>query len=224
LLIKKADQLLDLRRQQDKMGYYHGRLAEIERQLTWAKKRVRQDGASYSELYELAAQMHQEMLEMAKGRAKTSDSNQKTQASGQAQQKKQQSRNFDDQGTKGGGAQSGGAGTQQKEEAKSKQQGPDPDGDQHQARGGKKESQRKTADLPDWYALLGLSPNATEAEIKAAYRSKIKEYHPDKHDASDFDWVKQEAERMTRLVGQAYECLTNPSARKKYDQSRNRSS
>jgi DnaJ-domain-containing protein 1 len=31
-----------------------------------------------------------------------------------------------------------------------------------------------------WYEVLGVSPNATQDDIKSAYREKIKQYHPDK--------------------------------------------
>ncbi len=71
--------------------------------------------------------------------------------------------------------------------------------------------------IVDFYELLGVKPTATEAEIKKAYRTKIKQYHPDHHDASSFKWVKEEAGRMTQKLGEAYEILRDPKQRAKYD-------
>ena len=75
-------------------------------------------------------------------------------------------------------------------------------------------------DPTDFYAVLGVSPAATQDEVKKAYKKKLKEYHPDKHHQSKYDWVKEEAEKMTRFVAQAYEVLKDPKARKAYDERR----
>ncbi|MGK5090627.1 DnaJ domain-containing protein [Deltaproteobacteria bacterium TL4] len=71
--------------------------------------------------------------------------------------------------------------------------------------------------LPDYYQILELSPQATAEDIKKAYHQKIKEYHPDRHQSSDFEWVKEQAEQMTRLLHEAYEVLSNPVSRRSYD-------
>jgi DnaJ-domain-containing protein 1 len=63
------------------------------------------------------------------------------------------------------------------------------------------EPQPKT---PNYYEILGVSKNASLDEIKRAYRLKMKEYHPDRHNSSDFTWVKEEADRRTKLVQEAY--------------------
>ena len=68
-------------------------------------------------------------------------------------------------------------------------------------------TEKKTA--PDYYQVLGISKTASNEEIKRAYRDKMKEYHPDKHNASDYDWVKSEASRMTKLIQEAYRALSN---------------
>ncbi len=74
------------------------------------------------------------------------------------------------------------------------------------------ESKKKTT--PNYYQVLGITKNATLEEIKKAYRRKMSEYHPDKHSASDFRWVKEEADRMTRIIQEAYTFLSDPQKRK----------
>jgi len=71
--------------------------------------------------------------------------------------------------------------------------------------------EKKTA--PDYYQILGISRTASDEEIKKAYRKKMKEYHPDKHSSSDYDWVKSEASRMTKVIQQAFEVLSDPKKR-----------
>ncbi|HBR52807.1 MAG TPA: molecular chaperone DnaJ [Flavobacteriaceae bacterium] len=64
----------------------------------------------------------------------------------------------------------------------------------------------------DYYKILGLDKNATDKEIKKAYRKLARKYHPDvnPNDA--------EAERKFKQVNEANEVLSNPENRKKYDQ------
>lgn len=65
----------------------------------------------------------------------------------------------------------------------------------------------------DYYKLLGVERNASEAEIKKAYRSKANKYHPDKNLDSP-----EEAEAKFKEAKEAYEILSDPKKRAAYDQ------
>ena len=62
--------------------------------------------------------------------------------------------------------------------------------------------------MNDPYKVLGVSPNATEAEIKEAYRELAKKYHPDKYINNPL--ADLAAEKM-REVNEAYDALTKKS-------------
>ncbi len=66
-----------------------------------------------------------------------------------------------------------------------------------------------TEKIKDYHEILGVKKNATLDEIKKAYRNKMKEYHPDKHNASSFEWVKDEADKRTKLIQEAYVRLSS---------------
>ena len=64
----------------------------------------------------------------------------------------------------------------------------------------------------DFYDILGISKGATAAEIKKAYRKKAIQYHPDKNPDN------KEAEAKFKQAAEAYEILSDPDKKARYDQ------
>lgn len=65
----------------------------------------------------------------------------------------------------------------------------------------------------DYYEILGVSRDATEEEIKKAYRRLAKQFHPDIYKGD-----KKEAEERFKEISEAYEVLIDKEKRAKYDQ------
>ncbi|MCX7842416.1 MAG: DnaJ domain-containing protein [Clostridia bacterium] len=63
----------------------------------------------------------------------------------------------------------------------------------------------------DYYSILGLDKNASQEDIKKAYRKLAKKYHPDTNPGN------KQAEEKFKDVNEAYEVLSDPEKRKKYD-------
>ncbi len=68
------------------------------------------------------------------------------------------------------------------------------------------------AERKDYYAVLGVPKNATDVEIKKAYRELAKKYHPDLHPGD------KTAEAKFKEINEAYEVLSNKKKRARYDQ------
>ncbi|MGE4587696.1 MAG: molecular chaperone DnaJ [Mangrovibacterium sp.] len=64
----------------------------------------------------------------------------------------------------------------------------------------------------DYYEILGIGKNATAEEIKKAYRKKAIQYHPDKNPGD------KDAEEKFKEAAEAYEVLSNPQKKQRYDQ------
>ena len=64
----------------------------------------------------------------------------------------------------------------------------------------------------DYYEVLGVSKTATADEIKKAYRKKAIQYHPDRNPGD------KEAEEKFKEAAEAYDVLSNPEKRSRYDQ------
>jgi curved DNA-binding protein len=64
----------------------------------------------------------------------------------------------------------------------------------------------------DYYQILGLDKNASDEDVKKAYRKLARKYHP------DLNPNDQEANKKFQQINEANEVLTDPEKRKKYDQ------
>src|SRR5574344_2771847 len=64
----------------------------------------------------------------------------------------------------------------------------------------------------DYYEVLGVEKTATADEIKKAYRKKAMEFHPDRNPGN------KEAEEKFKEAAEAYDVLSNPDKKNRYDQ------
>jgi molecular chaperone DnaJ len=64
---------------------------------------------------------------------------------------------------------------------------------------------------PDYYKILGVGKNASEEEVKKAYRKLARKYHPDRNPGD------RRAEERFKEISQAHDVLSDPEKRKQYD-------
>jgi ERCC4-type nuclease len=67
----------------------------------------------------------------------------------------------------------------------------------------------------NYYMLLELLPAATDADIKKAWHEQLQVWHPDRFNHSPA--LHQKAEARTKLINQAYQTLSDPALRARYD-------
>jgi curved DNA-binding protein len=65
----------------------------------------------------------------------------------------------------------------------------------------------------DYYGVLGVPRNASDGEIKKAYRKLAMQYHPDRNSGKE-EWANEKFKE----INEAYAVLGNPQKRKQYDQ------
>src|SRR3954447_21115643 len=63
----------------------------------------------------------------------------------------------------------------------------------------------------DYYTVLGVPRNATDKDIKTAYRKLARKHHPDVNPGD------KKSEDLFKEIGEAYAVLSDPDKRKKYD-------
>ncbi|KAG7284109.1 hypothetical protein NEMBOFW57_010470 [Staphylotrichum longicolle] len=73
----------------------------------------------------------------------------------------------------------------------------------------------KRSKTKDYYKVIGVAHDADERQIKSAYRKLSKLHHPDK--AAKQGLTKEEAEKKMAAINEAYEVLSNPELRARFD-------
>ena len=68
----------------------------------------------------------------------------------------------------------------------------------------------------DYYSILGVDRNASEDQIKSAYKKLALKWHPDRH-ANESEAQKKEAEEKFKEIAEAYAVLSDPEKKQKYD-------
>ena len=71
---------------------------------------------------------------------------------------------------------------------------------------------KKSDDEKDYYKILGIKKDATDAEVKKAYRKLALKWHPDKNPNN-----REEAEEKFKKINEAYSVLSDKNKRRQYD-------
>ncbi|KAJ2496320.1 hypothetical protein IWW47_003818 [Coemansia sp. RSA 2052] len=79
----------------------------------------------------------------------------------------------------------------------------------------KLEQKKRLAARNDYYKVLDVSRDASQAEVKKAYRKLAHQWHPDRYRG---DLPKEEVEKKMAEINQAHEVLANEEVRARYDQ------
>ncbi|KAL8797931.1 MAG: hypothetical protein Q9182_007114 [Xanthomendoza sp. 2 TL-2023] len=79
----------------------------------------------------------------------------------------------------------------------------------------KAQVQLKRSKTKDYYKVLNVPSDADDRQIKRAYRTMTKQYHPDKTTAQGVP--KEEAEKKMASINEAYEVLSDPELRTRFD-------
>ena len=66
----------------------------------------------------------------------------------------------------------------------------------------------------NYYKILEVDKNASPEVIEKAYKALVKKYHPDLQESN----MRQKAEEKIKLINEAYEVLSNPISKAKYDE------
>src|SRR5258708_21473562 len=77
---------------------------------------------------------------------------------------------------------------------------------------GRRRKKQMPVEYKDYYKTLGVAREASDAEIKKAFRKLAREFHP------DVAKNKKVAEEKFKEINEAYEVLGDPAKRKKYDE------
>jgi DnaJ family protein C protein 3 len=79
------------------------------------------------------------------------------------------------------------------------------------------QQQLKISLQKDYYKELGVKRSASDREIKRAYHKLALQHHPDKVSADESEEIKKISQKKFRAIAEAYEVLSNPETKAKYD-------
>ena len=193
--LEQAFKLILKAKYTDKNLQFTERILHFEKEISNLEKEAHLHNPNFKNLNTKLGVLTQTLQSLIKKNTKTSTSSQHSEQTKQTKENNQQTYANHQQDTR----------RRKKfaEEQKQKQQGFEYTHWQDQGVSDNSNSTQETK----YHQILGISPHASQEEIKKAYHQKIKQYHPDRHQSSDFDWIKEEAEKKTKEIQEAYEKL-----------------